>query len=259
MSGVFNNNELLEFLLAHSPDTGSIQSGGTKELVKIISTKKDHFFTYQRSIILDKKILGQQVQVTAFSPTQHAQRTMLAHLASYIPKSNDPINHAPDSKPNLSAIVVHIDNGNDAILLGSDLENQGDFGWKAVLEHAWCISKKKASTFKVAHHGSITAHHDGIWTQLLIDNPISLMTPFIRGGVSLPTENDKTRIKEKSSAAYISSNASKKPEMSSAIEKRLGSISKNLSKVNPGFGAIRLRKKAGTDWSVELFGRAHSI
>ena len=60
------------------------------------------------------------------------------------------------------------------------------------------------------------------------------MTPFNNSG--LPTGEDKARIKEKSSAAFVSSAASKKPEMGSSIEKRLQSISKNLSKVNSGFG-----------------------
>ena len=260
LSGVFSNTELMAFLVAHSPETGAIQSGGTKELVKIFQSNNNKaIFTNQRTSILDKTILGRQIKVTAFSPTQKAQSNMLLHLAEYIPKHDDPINHAPDSKPNLSAIVVHIDMGDDAILLGSDLEDHGDIGWKGVLDKVWCTSKQKASAYKVAHHGSVTAHRDEIWTKLLTDKPISLMTPFVRGNVSLPTNIDKDRIKSKSSFAFVSSTASKKPEMNSAIEKRLESMTTSLSKVNPGFGGIRLRKKLNTQWRAELFGRAEAL
>jgi beta-lactamase superfamily II metal-dependent hydrolase len=259
MSGVFNNTELMSFLLAYSPESGAIQAGGTKEIVKAINTGKKRLnFTYQRISILEKNILGRKVQVSAFSPTQQAQANMLLRLANYIPKIGEPVNHAPDSKPNLSAIVVHVDFGGEAILLGSDLEVHNGIGWEAVVNQAWCTSKQKSSAFKVAHHGSITAHHDGIWTNLLEGKPISMLTPFNRGK-ALPTEEDKTRIKTKSCAAFVSSIASKKPEMDSAIEKRLQSISKNLSKANAGFGCIRLRKKLTTEWTVELFGRAQQL
>lgn len=258
MSSVFNDKELMAFLLAHSPISGAPQAGGTKELSQIIEIKKP-FWATQRTIILDKKILGRQIQVTAFSPTQDAQANMLLHLADYIPKNTDPINHAPDSKPNLSAIVVHIDYGDDAVLLGSDLEEHGDIGWKGVLEHEWCLTKQKASAYKVAHHGSVTAHNQGIWSELLKDKPISMMTPFVRGSVSLPTDADKARVKQNSSEAYLSSTASKKPEMDSAIEKRLLSISTNLSKVNAGFGGVRLRRKLNENWRVETLGRAQLL
>ena len=259
MSGVFSDKELLAFLLAHSPDTGAPQTGGTKELVKIIMSEKKPIWTNQRTLILEKIIFDKTIRVTAFSPTQNAQSAMLLHLANFIPKISEPINHAPDSKPNLSAIVVHIDLGDDAILLGSDLEHHGSIGWNGVVSHAWCISKRKASTYKVAHHGSETAHHDGIWSDLLEVKPISIMTPFVKGGVNLPKDSDKERIKARSTAAYISSAASKKPDMDSALLKRLQSISTNLSKVNVGFGCIRLRKKLDAAWTVELLGRAQSL
>jgi beta-lactamase superfamily II metal-dependent hydrolase len=259
-SGVFNKPELLAFLLAHSPETGAIQSGGTKELVKVIKSKKAKMiFTNQRTLILQETLAGRNVQVSAFSPTQNAQTHMLNGLASYLPTDSEPINHAPDLKPNLSSVVVHVDFGDDAILLGSDLEEHTNLGWRGIIEHAWCIAKTKATAFKVAHHGSITGHNEDIWS-VLLNKPISVLTPFIRGNVELPTASDRSRIKSTSTASYISSGASKKPEMDHQVVKRLNTITTKLAKVNPGFGGVRLRKKTGAvDWKVELFGKAEQL
>jgi hypothetical protein len=83
------------------------------------------------------------------------------------------------------------------------------------------------------------------------------LTPFNHGNVKLPTDVDKIRIKSKSQQAYISSGASRRPDMDRAILKRLSDVCNKLSPVNAGFGAVRLRKAVSDlSWQAELFGNA---
>jgi len=86
------------------------------------------------------------------------------------------------------------------------------------------------------------------------------MTPFNLGSVKLPTYDDKVRIRSKSEDVFISSGASKKPQMDAAVLKRLGDLCNKLTRVNAGFGAIRLRKHIqAKSWNAELFGDAYKL
>jgi len=183
----------------------------------------------------------------------------VAHFAQYLPKNGGAIYDAPDLKPNLEAVVVHIDLGYDAILLGSDLEDTGSLGWSALVADSWCGNRRQSTAYKVAHHGSKTGHHDLIWTKLLKPDPTVAITPFNRGH-RLPTTEDKQRIKNAAGKAYISSGASSRPDMDSSQLKRLGDICKNLSRTNAGFGAVRMRRTVGeAEWRTELFGAAQEL
>jgi hypothetical protein len=154
-------------------------------------------------------------------------------------------------------VAIHIDFDGEAALLGSDLEDHHSCGWNAVVADQWCKSRPMGSAYKVAHHGSHTGEHAKIWTTLLTQDPTVCMTPFNRGNVNLPTEVDKNRIKNSTKAAYISSGATRRPEMNASILKRLSDVCSKLTRVNSGFGAVRLRKVVGNkSWSAQLFGNA---
>lgn len=261
LSSVFNNDEAKAFLAAYGSEGTVPQSRGARELFKIASTRKNIIFAQHRVLILESTVGERTVRAIAFSPSTAAQSQALAHFASYLPSTTDePIRHAPELKPNLEAVVVHIDFGEDAILLGSDLENSGSLGWAEIVADKICGTRYRASVYKVAHHGSITGELGDIWERLLTSQPISLLTPFNNGAVHLPTPVDRTRINKNSSSAYITSGATRKPQLTTEIEKRMGAMCQNLSTVNAGFGAIRLRKKLGAPtWKVELFDRAGKL
>ena len=257
---VFTDKDAAAFLAAYSGSAAPKLAKGASELFKVVSSR-EVIAAQQRTVLLELDIHGHSVRVNALSPSTQAFAQSVAHFAQYLPTAvGTPINHAPELKPNLEAVVVHIDLGYDSILLGSDLENSGNLGWSALVADNWCGSRPKAGVYKVAHHGSKTGHHDLIWTQLLKDNPKAPMTPFRYGRHKLPNPEDVERIKALSSSAYISSAASRKPEMNSMVVKRLGDICQSLARVNSGFGAIRLRKRISEmDWTVELFGEAQAL
>ncbi|MGI0133357.1 MAG: hypothetical protein ACREBW_00145, partial [Candidatus Micrarchaeaceae archaeon] len=112
----------------------------------------------------------------------------------------------------------------------------------------------------VAHHGSITGYHPEIWAKMLTSKPLSILTPFVRGHVKLPTTADIERLKKVSGSVHSTSGASKKAALPREIERRLSVVCKDIHLKNPGFGAVRMRKRPSEiTWRCEHFGNARRI
>ena len=260
ISSVFSDIEAQAFLEAHGGSVAEALTRGTKELVASLQQAKAWYFVNQRHNLFEDTIQGRQVRVVALSPNTAAQAIALKHFATYVPTANAAVNHAPELKPNVEAIALHIDFEDDAMLLGSDLEEHTLCGWSAVTSNAWCAARRKASTYKVAHHGSISGHHASIWSELLLMSPHAVLTPFARGAKNLPSPDDRKRIKGLSGAAYITSGASRRPIIPPNQLRRMRAMAKNLAPVNAGFGAVRFRRAYGEqNWRTELFDRAEEL
>lgn len=261
LSGVFAQREALTFLTAYSGTINQNRSGGARELFSVIKERNAHIFALNRTVVFEDEIDGRKVEVKALSPMSGAYSQSLACLAQYLPTVGSPINNAPpDLRPNLEAVVLHVDFGDDAILLGADLEEHSRFGWSALIGDKWVRSRRAASAYKVAHHGSHTGDLDAIWTALLGQDPVAVMTPFAKGSVRLPTEKDVARIKTRTQSAYTCSFGSSKPGMDQAKLKELSVICKSVRRIDSGFGVVRLRKAPGEmSWRTELFGKAQRL
>jgi hypothetical protein len=257
---VFNDREATAFLAAYSGVLTSGLSRGTRELYDVVKSRDRVFPALHRSIILDTRSGGRGVLVTALSPLPAAFAQFLARVTQYRAQRDRPVNHAPDLHPNTESVAIHFDFGDDALLLGGDLEESPELGWSAVVADSWSGHRRPATAYKVAHHGSRTGDCPGIWTTLLRSQPVACLTPYTLAGRRLPTEGDKMRIKANTPHAYISSGASRRPEMDARVLKRLGDMCRNMSKADPAFGAVRLRKPGGAAaWNLELFGAAQAL
>lgn len=264
ISGVFDDDEAMAFLSAFGSKIAYPQAAGLRELYQTVNDHSKIFFAHQRSILLQRKILGRSMQAIAFSPTKAAQTKAILRLASFLPRATStPINHAAALSPNMEAVVVHIDFGTDAVLLGSDLEEDEALGWTAVANDLVCSNQRKSSVYKIAHHGSATADSPRIWSDLLVSYPVGPLTPFNNGGIHLPTPSDKARIRKATPNAYLSSDATttaKRPKIPRDLRKRMTDICPNLSPSNSGYGVVSLRKDLGSSkWDVSLFGRAKRL
>jgi hypothetical protein len=133
-------------------------------------------------------------------------------------------------------------------------------GWDSVLADA--KPAKKASLVKVPHHGSSGAHHDRFWSELAEDDVIAIMTPWARGGLFLPTEDDLTRIRSLAKQAYLTS----APKLVRA--RKHGELQKLLHKLGAddrlrqlqGWGHVRARRRIGEHhWRIELDGDTTAI
>ena len=260
LSAVFNDKEAMAFLSAYSGGSSSGLARGAKELFSVVEGRDNVFPAFHKSLVIDETLDQRPIKVTALSPLSAAFCQNIAHLAQYLPKKGGAINHAPELDENLEAVVLHIDLGNDAILLGSDLMNHAKFGWTAVVADKWSGSRRPATAYKVAHHGSKSGDCPQIWTTLLQPDPIACLTPWTLFGRRLPTNGDKQRVKKNASSAYIVSAASTSPRIDSRQLKRLRDIANNISLADADFGAVRLRKKIGArSWDTELFGAAQQL
>lgn len=259
LSSAFDAQEAIAFLSAYSGSVAPSLTRGASELFETLSKRDKYFFFHQRSSILDLPLPGLEVKVTALSPVPKAVGKSIAHMASYLPPATGgtPIGHALPLSPNLEAVVIHIDFGGDAILLGADLEDHAEFGWSAVAGDAWCAKKRPATAYKVAHHGSYTGRAQRVWEDMLEKNVHAAVTPFTLGRHRLPTANDIAELKSDTENAWLTSVATRKPSMPGIQLKRLEDIARKIVPVNNGFGAVRLRKKLGTtSWHTDLFGNA---
>lgn len=262
VSDVFSDKESLAFLCAHGGFHTKL-TRGTRELhsavAKLAGTGR-LFFAKKRSIILEETVGGGLVRVYAFSPTDTAVAHAKVRMAQQLPSVNSPIRVATELSPNLEAVVIQVEYEREALLFGSDLEEHGGFGWSEIVADSWCSKRVPASVYKVAHHGSITGHHEDIWRQRLTQSPLAVLTPFSQGKVNLPTNNDRERLKRYASDVYLSSGASRRPKMPAATEKRLMDIATSVVPVNTGFGSVHMRKVLGAaDWTVTLNGSAESL
>jgi len=264
IASTFNDAEARAFLAAYGGHAAAAKlSRGTTELFQALRGRERSFYIHHRANVFEQLLpnSGRRVRAVALSPMQAAFAAAVARMASFVPRVMDqPIDHVPELPPNLEAVVIHIDWGDDAVLLGSDLEDHRQFGWTAVLADFWSSSRQPSSAYKVAHHGSKSGDNPEIWTRLLKEQPVACLTPFNLGSQRLPGEIDKARILGRTPHAYISSAASNKPAMASDRLRRLSQMCTELRPRNPGFGAVRLRKPfGGATWGVELFGSAREL
>jgi len=260
LSDCFNRDEAVALLAAHSGTVATSLSRGTNELYTVLNDRNGAvYYVGMRSDVFDQAIGSQRVRATALSPVPAAYQQFVAGLAQFVPRSGgEPIKNVVSLKPNMEAVAIHIDFGDDAVVLGSDLEDHASFGWTAVVGDQWVRNRKKASAIKIAHHGSKTGDHPLVWTTLLHHAPIGAMTPYNKGS-KLPTDQDITRIKGQTSKAYISSGSSRRAKLGATELKRLSDIATNIVPVNSGFGCVRLRRSVGADWTVECFGAAQPL
>lgn len=263
MSSIFNSDEARVLLAAYSNRVAPAVARGTAELFAAVSTATSGVFhLHHRSTVIDHLwTSGRLVRVVALAPSQAAITRSVSQLAQFIPdpSASATVRHITPLRPNAESVVLHVDFGGHAVLLGSDLEDHQAFGWTAVAADPWTLQREQASVYKVAHHGSHTGECNAIWTDLLTNDPITALTPFVRGKQALPTAADLDRLKNKS-AVYLSSTASRKPKLGLASMKGLSRKVKGLTPVNNGFGAIRLRRDLNASaWSVECFGDAHAV
>ena len=161
----------------------------------------------ERRIQVDEAILD--IRIMAASPSDEAFERSLVNLARHLPAAPTPgarptpIGRVTNLEPNHTAIVLHASIGGISVLLGSDLEVSASptDGWNRVTDVL--RERGMSQVVKVPHHGSNTAHHGAMWDELLVPEPIAVITPFRRGRVALPTAEDVARIVSATSRAFI--------------------------------------------------------
>jgi hypothetical protein len=211
---------------------------------------------------------GVVVRLSALSPSDEMMTRAVTDIAKMLnaAKGQTPPARLSAPRPNHISAAMQLEIGERSILLGSDLEETGDtlIGWSAVLASS-ARPAATSSTFKVAHHGSKSGHHDGVWLTMLQKEPLALITPFCLAKHRIPTAEDRRRILSLTKRAFITADPDKRKspkKRSNKVENLIRGTAKNRRLANPALGHIRWRasiSRPSDAGLVQLFEEAHQL
>ena len=203
------------------------------------------------------------VEVHALSPSEKSCEMALAAFAKSIPEFGEQIGKVRPPSPNEVSIALLVNTPNVSYLLGGDLERASDSkcGWLAILDSK-VRPRIKSEAFKVSHHGSSNGDDVRIWTELLVEAPYALITPYGRGSKPLPSADDVERIKKRTEHVYCTQwpIGGRRARRDQAVEKAIKETAINW-RTNPQTpGRIRLRHSSASGTAeVSLGGRAQKL
>lgn len=260
---VFAADDFLEFASAYAEADISLLGAPTSDLAQVFDLLEKRGSSprhaHQDTVIYSNPAVG--IQILALSPVQSRMRQFLRQVASLIPKFKQPRLRVGNLHPNLVSLVVRLVVGGDAIILGADLQELPHQGWTELLNTSQCLHGPKATLFKIPHHGSQNAHLDRQWSDLFVQSPSAVLTPYNRGSQKLPTEQDVERIVGFSSSAFSTARATSVAprRLDRAVERSLeeGGIKLRSSEIKMGHVQFRKKINAATEpWQTVLLGNA---
>lgn len=231
----------------------------------ILKQRKDKgiFRALQDKLIYQSSVTGLLVEVWALSPSDCAIDSYEEEIANLLKQFLDYGSRINSLTPNDKSVAILVKIGEHSMILGADLEHCKDErrGWNAVFKSV-CIQDAKATIYKVAHHGSIGAQNEKIWTDLLIERPIAILTPYNKGR-GVPNEEEVSLIIAKTDNSYITSDFNKKlkpKKRKSETKKLMNKLQRVTLEIPFEKGQIKLTlSPPDKDWKVELFGAAKRL
>jgi hypothetical protein len=185
----------------------------------------------------------------------------LAGLTKLAQESNIKI---PSSSPNSKSVVLYLQLGEHRAILGADLELTADNkeGWLAITETS-NVTDKKASYFKIPHHGSQNGYHSDVWQLLLEENPLLSLTTYNKG-YGLPEIEMLQKYSEHSNRMFSTSPTlgGKKKKRDTKTDKLIANFNKTVQEIKYQKGIIRARINLldpAAQWQVEVFENAFHI
>ena len=257
-SGALRQEEFLSVVGRMEANHMSRNGSGVREMHQVFSGLR----APPRFAAANRRLLSHNgCEVWSLSPNDGVYQQFLDAIGRLAPKKGEQKSRIRDLSPNGAAIVLWIRVGDVVLLLGSDLEKPG---WIEILRDQE-RPQGNASAFKVPHHGAASAHVSDVWTGLLEPQPVAVLTPWHRGGHSLPSQADVARILDCTSHAY----ATAKPDARAApsqrrertVERTIREAGITLRRPALSPGAVRLRRNlvAPGGWQVEMFGTAYRL
>lgn len=206
-----------------------------------------------RLLFQNPRAAANEVKVWALSPSSGSVQKALMQIGSLIPTKGDDRTVVSRSSQNHNAVVIWIQFGERAILLGSDLLETGDpdTGWSAIV-NSKLRPQAKANIFKIPHHGSHTGHCHEVWTDMIETGSHAILTTFTRGQ-SLPTKKDIHRLKGYTPNIYCTLEPkSKVPKRHTAVEKTIKGMVKGRKVLGGEMGQIQVRMKGNSEIRLAL-------
>lgn len=260
-AGVLCEEEFLAVVGTYGPHRVPGTNSGVRELYEVFSwlsatAKKPRF------ALADSRIFLQGAcEIWTLSPNSATFLNFLRQVGSLLPDQGQTRGRIPGLSPNKVSVVLWINIGDVALLLGSDMEKSG---W-ADIHHSTTRPVGKASVFKIPHHGSANANEPEVWRRMLENDPWALLAPWRRGGRFLPNTHDVQRILSCTPNAYSTAQGSQitapRTRRHPMVDRTIREFGIRLRPLAMSPGAVRLRRAAGNQaqWRVELFGSACAL
>lgn len=115
--------------------------------------------------------------VRALSPTSGAMAASDQELGEALKVGWDAIDSQLHDD-NRCSVVLHLDLRGVRSLLCADLLRHHQYGWEAVLGDPLNGSLTRVDLVKAGHHGSVTAHDEVMWAQLVDADPVICVAPY---------------------------------------------------------------------------------
>jgi Predicted hydrolase (metallo-beta-lactamase superfamily) len=236
---------------------------GVSEFRRIIDYRRSNSRTAAKWALADRLLWRNtrgSASLFSLAPSDRSVEVSYLEIAKLVEEVAEHRIVVPASTPNTASIVLWVEIEGSAVLLGGDLEESTDprQGWRSIVASD-TRPAGRAEVYKVAHHGSITAHSDDIWNVLLESGNISVIAPWRRGGGRLPTENDLVRIAGLSRQTFVTDsalNGSKPVRRSRLVEDEMRKATRSWHKLDGMIGHVQLRRRAGEPWHVGLSSSA---
>ena len=261
-SSVLDRREFLALAGTAEASSRTRMSSGVREYVitrTLLSERSDTpRYAHADGLILSDA----NFRVWSLSPADSVFDVFLQRMAQTVHGSDGQRGRLTTIEPNDTSVVLLIEVGDTAVLLGGDLEQRG---WLAILESDRQVDTR-ASAFKVPHHGSEDAHEERVWTEMLSEGLVAILTPWWRAGRYLPTSDGVQRMLRFTDEVYITGQSGQPPARAVRSRDRIvdrairetGSIIRSAEFTS---GIVRLRKNINSSeqWRVERFGTARQL
>lgn len=278
ISTALSKDEFLELVGLYQSNL-VMQSSGINEFVQVFQQlderrKQGVRFNAPKFALADRLLLRDEInlgtamveaKISSLSPSDESVLQALLAFEKLLPHRLESKKRIASPSPNYASVALWCAIGDSRILLGADVECTSNprTGWSVILDDSLAIDQE-ASVFKVPHHGSKNAHHDGVWDNVLIQSPFAILTPYNRGARSLPSSSDMTRIVNLTQHAFLTAaSTTRQTKWRKKITRdTVKQATKMIENVHQGWGHIRLRKTIGApnkSWKVELFGNARPL
>lgn len=208
--------------------------------------------------LIERPIGCEAVRLVAMTPSDETNTRARQAVAAALPANGEPLRVAAPSH-NLTSVVLWLDRGPDAALLGADLEVSTSqlSGWRPIVRLA-SAGGWTAEYFKVPHHGSPNGHDDDVWKELLVADPVAVLTPYGRGRTKRPSPEDRERICSLTGRAHQAGSAGVPASLPPLVEtlRRHGG---EPEWAHGELGVVTARKRPGAEWVVRYEARAGEL
>ncbi|MCW6507397.1 MBL fold metallo-hydrolase [Lichenifustis flavocetrariae] len=260
LSGVLLEDEFITLLQRADPPSTSTISSGIDELVQVLSLIKhrDSMFCWHNQIIAEDRSTF-PFRFESLSPSSGDFVDFMESIRNYV-LSDEPGRRIISPPRNDASVAAVVEIQADKLLFGADLETSKlSTGWDALNRAAW-RNRGQACFFKIPHHGSVTGHHPLTWTDLLLSDVTSGLTPWSRGR-KLPSNTDVDRILRYTSNAHIASRVrvGKSKKRDQRVEQTLTKFGIQVEGGDQTLGHLRFRKLLTSKWQVEYGGDSSKL